>query len=167
MPLVLARIDDRFIHGQVIVGWSRKLQPDRIILCDDRIAADPWQSRVYASSVPPQMQVSVLDVESTARFLAEAAAVDRDEDIILLVGSPTDMADLRARDLPIAEVNVGGMHYVKGKRELLEFVYVDKRDLRALLALHDGGARLVAQTVPGAKAVELDVDQLAEMESAF
>jgi len=167
MPLVLARIDDRFIHGQVTVGWSRKLQPDRIVLCDDRIAADPWQSRVYASAVPPQMQVSVLDVDSTARFLSGAAGAGPEEDIILLVGSPAGMSELRTRGLPIAEVNVGGMHYMKGKRELLEFVYVDKRDLRALLELHAGGTRLVAQTVPGAKALELDIDQLAEMENAF
>ncbi|MBU0742788.1 PTS sugar transporter subunit IIB [bacterium] len=165
MPLVLARIDDRFIHGQVTVGWSRKLQPDRIILCNDKIAADPWQSRVYASSVPPQMRVSVLDRESTARFLAGDGMLDRGEDIILLVGSPIDMQDLHRRGLPIGEVNVGGMHYMKGKRELLEFVYVDKRDLKALRALQDDGVRLVAQTVPGVKAIELDGDQLAELEN--
>ena len=30
MNLVLARIDDRFIHGQVTVGWGQRLQPDLI-----------------------------------------------------------------------------------------------------------------------------------------
>ena len=167
MTLVLARIDDRFIHGQVTVGWSRKLQPDRIILCNDQIAADPWQSRVYASSVPPQMHVSVLDRESTARFLAGNGMLDEDEDVILLVGSPADMLDLHRGGLMIEEVNVGGMHYMKGKRELLEFVYVDRRDLRAMRALQDDGVRLVAQTVPGVKVIELDGDLLAEMENAL
>ncbi len=167
MPVVLARIDDRFIHGQVTVGWSRKLQPDSIILCNDQIAADPWQSRVYASSVPPQMKVSILDRESTALLLAPGGFRDRSENVILLVGSPTDMRDLHRRGLPIDEVNVGGMHYMKGKRELLEFVYVDRRDLMALRALHDDGVRLMAQTVPGVKAIELDGDLLAEMENTL
>ncbi len=167
MPLVLARIDDRFIHGQVIVGWSRKLRPDRIILCNDRIAADPWQSRVYASSVPPEMQVSVLDREATVRLLSDDNGAANGEDVILLVGSPADMRDLHDRGLALGEVNVGGMHYVKGKSELLEFVYVDRGDLNAMRALDEQGVRLSAQTVPGGRAVMLDADLLANMEQVL
>jgi len=167
MPVVLARIDDRFIHGQVTVGWSRKLQPDAIILCNDLIAADPWQSRVYVSSVPPQMKVSVLDRESTALLLAAGGFRDRSEDAILLVGSPADMLDLHRRGLVLEEVNVGGMHYAKGKQEMLDFVYVDRPDLQALRTLRADGVRLVAQTVPGAKTTELSGELLAEMEDAL
>ena len=36
MPVVLARIDDRLIHGQVTVGWSEQLRPDRILLATAR-----------------------------------------------------------------------------------------------------------------------------------
>ena len=165
MALLLARIDDRFIHGQVIVGWSRRLHPDRIVLCNDRIAADPWQSRVYASSVPPHMQVSVLDREATVDLLADGGADA--EDVILLVGSPGDMRDLQARGLALDEVNVGGMHYVKGKSELLDFVYVDRTDLIALRDLIADGVRLVAQTVPGGRSVRLDDPMLDGMEAAL
>ena len=35
MPVILARIDDRLIHGQVTVGWSEALRPDRIILANN------------------------------------------------------------------------------------------------------------------------------------
>ena len=38
MPVVLARIDDRLIHGQVTVGWSEQLRPDRILLANNAIA---------------------------------------------------------------------------------------------------------------------------------
>ncbi len=163
MALVLARIDDRFIHGQVIVGWSRRLRPDRIVLCNDRIAADPWQSRIYASTVPPELSVSVLDRAGAADLLAGDDAAE--EDVILLVGSPADMLDLQSRGLDLDEVNVGGMHYVKGKRELLDFVYVDRADLNALRDLLAAGARLTAQTVPGGRAVNLDAPLLDEMEA--
>ncbi len=149
------------------MGWSRKLQPDSIVLCNDRIAADPWQSRVYASSVPPQLKVMVLDRESTARLLAPGGFRDRSEDVILLVGSPADMLDLQRHGLDLDVVNVGGMHYVKGKRELLDFVYVDRPDLQSLRALREDGVRLVAQTVPGAKAIELSGALLAEMEETL
>ena len=55
MPVVLARIDDRLIHGQVTVGWSELLRPDRIILANNAIAADSWQNRSLSGSIksPP------------------------------------------------------------------------------------------------------------------
>ena len=62
MGVVLARIDDRLIHGQVTVGWCQKLRPDRILLADNAIAADEWQSEIYRCSVPPSIAVSVLSI---------------------------------------------------------------------------------------------------------
>ena len=32
MSLKLTRIDDRLIHGQVILGWVPALKPDRILV---------------------------------------------------------------------------------------------------------------------------------------
>ena len=161
MALVLARIDDRFIHGQVVVGWSRRLRPDRIVLCNDRIAADPWQSRIYASSVPPEMKVSVLDRAATLDLLSGGSET---EDVILLVGSPADMRDLHSRGLELDEVNVGGLHYDKGKRRLLDFVYLDHGDEEALRVLLGAGVRLTAQTVPGDRATRLDAEALSRLE---
>ena len=61
----LFRIDDRLIHAQVVVGWGRKLRPDRIILADDRIAAEDWERELYASAAEP-------DIKATILTLAEA-----------------------------------------------------------------------------------------------
>ena len=86
MPVVLARVDDRLIHGQVTVGWSERLRPDRSMLASNAIAADPWQSRVYASSVPPALAVSVVSLARAAAALrAPESAAER---TIVLTGTP-------------------------------------------------------------------------------
>ncbi len=152
MPLVLARIDDRLIHGQVTVGWSRKLQPDRIVLCSDEIHADPWQSRVYASCAPPGTAVSVLDRAGAAAALGGGeGAFDPDERTILLTSDPADMLDLHRRGVALPRINVGGMHYAKGKAEMHEFVWLDRNDLAGLRQLLASGCALSAQTVPGTR----------------
>jgi len=167
MPLLLARIDDRFIHGQVTVGWCRRLEPDHLVLCNDEIAADPWQRRVYASSVPPRIRVWVRDRAGTAALLgAGAEALPADEGVVLLTGDPGDMLDLARRGVPLPAVNVGGMHIGGGKRELLESVYVDRADVAHLRALLASGSRLTAQTVPGTRAVEIDGALLDALEEA-
>ncbi len=161
MGIVLARIDDRFIHGQVTVGWSQKLRPHRIVLCNAEIAADPWQSRVYRSSVPPRIAVDILSPEAAAAALADGAPGER---VILLAGTPLDMHDLLARGLLLEEVNVGGMHWVKGKEEMLPYVYVNRTDLDVFRAFLGRGVRLAARPVPGARETEIDLPLIAALE---
>lgn len=161
MPVVLARIDDRLIHGQVSVGWSRKLQPDRIVLCCDEIAADSWQSRVYATCAPPGTSVSVMDRAATvAAFNEGTSCFGPDERIILLTADPKDMADLRRRGLELSNVNVGGMHYAKGKVEILEYVWLNREDIAGLRYLLSAGTRVTAQAVPGDREIHFDDDYL-------
>jgi mannose/fructose/N-acetylgalactosamine-specific phosphotransferase system component IIB len=165
MPVVLARIDDRLIHGQVTVGWSRQLRPDRIILANNAIAADAWQSRVYASSVPPEIKVSILPVSRVAAELADPANLD--ERILLLTGSAEEMNELVRIGAPVATVNVGGLHFSAGKKEMLPFVFVDQPDLKAFRRLLDMGTTLSAQQVPGGREYTLDRERLEEMEAGF
>ena len=162
MTVALARIDDRLIHGQVTVGWSQQLEPDLILLANNSIAADAWQSRVYASSVPPEIGVAILSVHAAAARLAEAE--ESGESILLLTGSPGEMAELVRLGAPVSRVNVGGLHFAAGKREMLPFVYVDRHDLRAMRRLLALGVTLAAQQVPGGRVHPLEEEQLAAME---
>jgi len=163
MPVVLARVDDRLIHGQVTVGWSERLRPDRIVLASNAIAADPWQSRVYASSVPPSIAVSVLSLARAAAALrAPEAAAER---IIVLTGTPTEMSDLAHLGAPLPAVNLGGMHFGAGKAEMLPFVFVDRQDLEALRRLLAAGLLISAQQVPGGREHGIGLNEVLAMET--
>ncbi|MGD9546974.1 MAG: PTS system mannose/fructose/N-acetylgalactosamine-transporter subunit IIB [Candidatus Krumholzibacteriia bacterium] len=165
MGVVLARIDDRLIHGQVTVGWCQQLRPDRILLADNAIAADEWQSEIYRCSVPPSTAVSVLSIaESVAHLKSRAAGEER---ILVLTGSVFAMAELVRLGAPISLVNVGGLHFAAGKKELFPFVYLDPMDLRSLRRLLDLGAELRAQQVPGGRDFPLDLGHVLEMEARF
>ncbi|MEZ4387701.1 MAG: PTS sugar transporter subunit IIB [Candidatus Krumholzibacteriia bacterium] len=165
MKLVLARIDDRLIHGQVTVGWGHKLNPDHIVLACDEVALDPWQARVYAMSVPPQVAVSVMTVAEAARLLGDPDRADlQDRRVMLLTGSPRDMQRLVAAGVPVRQVNVGGMHYARGKRELVPDIYVDRDDLLALRSIGECGLELLVQAVPGGQATALEPAQLRALE---
>ena len=166
MNLVLARIDDRFIHGQVTVGWGQKLRPERILLANDEIAADPWQVRVYAATVPSDVTVTVLPLADAAAVLRDPDDVaSGDERTILLTGCPADMHGLVALGAPLERINVGGMHFASGKQEMLPSVYVDRDDLAVFRTLLRRGVRLAAQAVPGGREVVLDDGLLASMEA--
>jgi PTS system mannose-specific IIB component/fructoselysine and glucoselysine-specific PTS system IIB component len=55
MPIVLHRIDERLIHGQVVVGWGSQLHPDRIVVVDDDLSASTWEQELYVLGLPPEI----------------------------------------------------------------------------------------------------------------
>lgn len=162
MPVVLARIDDRLIHGQVTVGWSPRIRPTHIVLANNDVAADPWQSRVYASSVPPGIETSTLSIAAAAAFLARRECAEGR--CLLLTASPGEMAELVRLGAPLARVNLGGVHFKPGRVEMLPWVYVDRQDVVAMRRLLENGIEINAQQVPGGREVEVDDDLLRRME---
>ena len=52
MKIVLTRIDDRLIHGQVATVWSKATNCQRIIVCDDEVAKDKIRSTLLKQVAP-------------------------------------------------------------------------------------------------------------------
>jgi mannose/fructose/N-acetylgalactosamine-specific phosphotransferase system component IIB len=153
LPVILARIDDRLIHGQVTVAWGGWLEPDRMILVNDEIATSEWRRELYAEADSLGAAVSVLTKSDFLKEL-EKGRWD-DERVILIVESPADMLDLIVGGLVIESVNVGGMHFSPGRREVLSYVYVNDEDIAAMRSIVERGVGLTAQDVPQTQPVDL------------
>jgi len=154
MPLVLVRVDDRLIHGQVVVGWGIFLNPDKIILCSDTIASSPWEKELYMSAeatAPYPLKISVSTQEETLQILNQKT----EDKTILLVESPRHIVDLVEKGLEINAVNIGGMHFKHGKKRLASYIFVDDDDLSSMKKLVEMNIRLEGRDVPTAKMINL------------
>jgi mannose/fructose/N-acetylgalactosamine-specific phosphotransferase system component IIB len=147
MRLVLIRIDDRLLHAQVALGWVGALSPEVVVVADDRLSGDQRQVSLMRMSLPPEVELVVAGVEESARLLTRDEAGARK--CILIVRTPAEAVRLVEAGVPLAAVNVGGMHFAEGKVRLLPYVYVDRRDVEALGRLASWNVRLTAQDVPG------------------
>ncbi len=146
MPVKLARIDDRLIHGQVVLGWVPVVKPDRIVVACDRVAANDWERRFYASCVPAEARTSFFSVEEAARNVATDPY--RNEQLLVLLESAEDAYKFVAAGVALQEINIGGLHYREGAIELLPFVFVTPDDRAFLRELVKRGVSLSAQDVP-------------------
>lgn len=152
--LVLVRIDDRLIHGQVTVGWGSCLRPDRILLANDEVAENPWERDLYTSVAPPETEVCISTLEEAAQQIQEEQQEKRRR-TILLVSSPSDALRLVEYGAPIQEINVGGLHFREGRRQILPFIFADQTDLEAFRSLLQRGVRLECRDVPTCRQTDL------------
>lgn len=152
MSWVLHRIDDRLIHGQVVVAWGQRLNPQRIWVVDDASAANAWEAELLASSAPG-VQVRVMGVAEAAFGHAAEGALEGGA--FLLVRDLATALALVEAGARVPEFNVGGLHYAPGKSKVHEYVYLDDADRAWARALLARGVALTVQDVPASRVLAL------------
>ncbi|MGC1454525.1 MAG: PTS sugar transporter subunit IIB [Nitrospirota bacterium] len=152
--IVLSRIDDRLIHGQVVEGWVNFLKATCIFVADDQVASNAFQRSIMELSVPQGLRVAIGRVEDICGQL-RTAALNADR-VILLFSNPADVLRAIKSGLDCPVINIGGMHYVPGKRKLMDVLAVDDKDLAALKEIAANGIQVNVQTVPTQRPVALE-----------
>jgi PTS system mannose-specific IIB component/fructoselysine and glucoselysine-specific PTS system IIB component len=154
MAIVLCRVDDRLVHGQVVIGWGRPLGVEFIALVDEGVAASPWEQDLYRMAVPPEIEVRFATIAEAAAQLA--AWNGNDHRGLILTGDVETMAALhRAAPAVVRRINLGGIHHRPGRRERLPYLYLSDDELRGLVALEAEGAEITAQDLPTSNPVPL------------
>ena len=153
MTLELFRIDDRLIHGQVVVGWGQPLDLDFIVLVDDQVAASDWEQELYRMGVPPEMDVYFHDVAAATARIAQYRSDPRHG--LLLAGDIATMQRL-ADGVRLGAVNIGGIHSRPGRVQRLRYVFLSPEEATELQKLAARGVTVTAQDLPGARPVPLD-----------
>jgi PTS system mannose-specific IIB component/fructoselysine and glucoselysine-specific PTS system IIB component len=154
MTLVLYRIDDRLIHGQVVVGWGQPLDLEFIVLVDDAVATSDWEQELYRMGVPPEMEVYFHTAADAIAALPTYQADKRPG--LLLTGDIGTMRELVDGGAQIPTVNVGGIHSKPGREQKMRYVFLTKDEEAQLRELAARGPVVTAQDVPSARPVALD-----------
>ncbi len=153
MSLALVRLDDRLIHGQVVVGWVHALSADRILLIDDQVAASEWERELYTLGVPPGLDVEFAATEQ-AGIVLDRCAESEQRTIVVIADVDTLVAVCRASKA-VKHVNVGGVHEGEGRTRRLRYVFLSEAEAAKLSQLSERGVQVSAQDVPSAKSVPL------------
>ena len=146
MPILLTRIDDRLIHGQVVVGWAQSLKADHIVVINDEIVKNDMQKFLFRMATPTDIKLSILDINETAERLKKREFDD--DSVILLAKTPKDIYALIQKGGKIGEVNIGGMHFGKDKVQLFDAIFVDAEDVEMIEKIRDAGVDMEVRMVP-------------------
>ena len=151
MSLVLARVDDRLVHGQVVLAWGQNMSVDRLLVADDEVAANPWERELMGTAAE-DMQVDVVLLQDLPAYLVQEEA--RSGSTILLMRSLEAARLVVESGVTLSELNLGGLHFSPGKERFLDYLYLDEGDRSILRALLDRGVRIQAQDVPTSKPID-------------
>lgn len=140
LVIALARIDDRLIHGQVATRWTKETNVKRIVVVNDDVAKDEVRSTLLKQAAPPGVTAHVVGVDKMVRVYNNPKYAK--ERMMLLFTNPADILKLVDNGVDIKSINVGGMAYQRGKKQISDAISVDKNDITAFNQLNEKGITL-------------------------
>lgn len=145
--IVLCRVDDRLIHGQVTVGWSRFLSIGKIVVISDELAQDEIQTSFLAMAVPENAEFAIGSVADVAEKLKDPAFTA--PRTCLLAASPREFRKLiLEHGVSLGEINIGGQRYVGGQHQVCDGIHLTDEALDDLRALHEAGILVEVRIIP-------------------
>jgi mannose/fructose/N-acetylgalactosamine-specific phosphotransferase system component IIB len=143
----MIRIDDRLIHGQIAIGWTKMLNATVIVVADDPAAADPVQKMVLKAATPIGVRSAIVGIADAAALLT-GPKLSR-EKVLVVVKGPASVLDLINAGVDIKKVIIGNMRMEEGKKRITKEVAADEAEWTMFKELDGRGIDLTAQWLPG------------------
>lgn len=152
MAILLYRVDERLIHGQVVLGWGAELRPERYVVVDDDVAKAEWEQELYRLAVPVGPAAPSVEFVSVSLAAQRLKAWDDDptRTVVLLRGLESVLSLTRAGALQGQTVNLGGLHFAPGRKEVLPYLHFDEADVERIRWLDQAGVGIEARDLPSA-----------------
>lgn len=145
--ILLTRIDNRLVHGQVGVTWTSTIGANLLVVVDDEVAGDDIQQKLMGMTADTYgFGIRFFTIEKTINVISKAAPHQK---IFLICRTPATVRKLIEGGVPLKDVNVGNMHFSEGKRQISNKVYVNNQDLEDLQFIKKNNINVFIQDVPG------------------
>lgn len=149
--IVLFRIDERLVHGQIVTAWLGHTQVNKIIVIDDSVASDSFMGSILKMAVPPQVAVDILTVAQSVQLAAED---DRGERLMIVVKTPEAARKVLMNQLAVQEINLGNSGMAGKRVKLTDSVYLDENGIQEVNKIVELGYPVYCQTTPSTKRQE-------------
>ncbi|MGL5020710.1 MAG: PTS galactosamine transporter subunit IIB [Mycoplasmatales bacterium] len=143
--IVLVRIDNRLIHGQVATAWTNHVSANLLIVPNDDVSTNEMRQSLMDMATPQGVQTRYFSIQKTIDVIHKASPK---QIIALIVETPLDVLRLVEGGVPITLVNIGNMHMEPGKKQISKAVCVDDNDIAAFKKIAERGIKLEIQRVP-------------------
>ena len=144
--ITMMRVDDRLIHGQVAVMWSKELRIQRIIVASDAIAANELQVSALKMAAPAGVKAAILPIDKAAGVINDPRA--KDMRILVISNNPEDL--LKVAEKPVLNVanygRIGGN--LSEKTKVAESVYLTEHDKEVIEKIGNLGIEIIHQPLP-------------------
>lgn len=148
--LLLLRVDDRLIHGQVMTAWLKTLPAKQILVVDNGVAADDFMRAVIEMAAPDKVDVKIYNEDQAAKIFKDGL----EDPSIVLVKTPLTVKRLVEQGIEFPEVNIGGVGMAPGKKKFYKNISLSADERLSLKEFIEKMMKVFIQIIPSEKSID-------------
>ena len=146
MSVLLARVDQRLIHGITVNQWNRELHPKRFMVVDDE---DSQNEMVKASMRMSKSAGTGMSIISREKAINNFKDGKYDSHTVFIIAKePATILDLINGGVDIPEVNVGALFEENDRVPYTKRVALDKKEVEDLKSISAKGIPVFFEYTP-------------------
>lgn len=157
MAIVMARVDERLIHGQMALAWLRQYKVDTVIVIDDESANDMMKTMLLQMAVSGTIKCIVTAL-ADAKGVIEA---NKNKNLFLCSKLPIVLLELLKQGVAIPQINIGGIYSAPGRIPYYKTIFLDDEIKRDIIALEQYPVKVEYRMVPG----DPEIDIISELKN--
>lgn len=143
--ILLARIDNRLVHGQVGMTWVNTIGANLVVVANDDVASDSVQQNLMEMVISETVGIRFFTIDRTIEIIDKSIPSQK---ILLVIKTPQDALRLIKGGVKVDTLNIGNLHFAEGKKQLSDTISVDQNDIDTFNELHELGVKLEVQGIP-------------------
>jgi len=159
MNIVLVRVDDRLIHGQILESWIPFIKAQCVVVANDALAGDQFQRAILSMAIPDRIKIRIVPVEETRGLTGDPELSGLST--LVIVASLLDAYRLWKSGVDYGRLNIGNMKGLETSRQISYSVWVSNEDERFIREMTGQGLVVNLQSVPRER--EIDIATIIDM----
>jgi mannose/fructose/N-acetylgalactosamine-specific phosphotransferase system component IIB len=142
--MIIYRVDDRLIHGQVVENWLGTFKIKNVVVVSDSIVEDELRKNIMRFSTPQDAELDFVKVEDVKSF-----NFDNSKNYMVLFEGLDDVLRAIRSGLKIDKLNLGGIHYAKGRDiSLGRALFLSENEKNILKEIVENNVDVYMQAIP-------------------
>ena len=150
--IVLTRIDDRLIHGQVMTAWVKHTKCNEIIIVDDNVSKDEFLTKILKEAAPIGIKIGIYSIIDSIRYLF---LEDDSKRVMILVKDPFTVYELIKHNIKLGDIIIGGISARRDRTHLYKNISASKLERDIIIKVLNSGIEMKIKIMPDDKGINI------------
>ncbi len=150
--IILARIDDRLIHGQITIGWLKKINVDTVVIVDEELRKNSFLSDMTKNAAPDNYKIKIL----TEKEFIDYYDGQESEDLLVLSKRPQIYESIQNKSRIFKEINIGNIGSKEKSKKIYKSIYMNEEEKKSIKNLLEKDCSIYVQILPEDSKIKIE-----------
>ena len=128
--IVLTRVDNRLIHGQIVQGWLPTLDVSEVLIVSPIAVKKEFVKKMLRISLPSGYKLTVLGAKEAAKYSAESQ-----ERLFVIIEDVANLFEMLKEGFCPKIIILGNTQFLEGKKQYSQGVFLTDSEAKELKEL--------------------------------